>query len=40
MRPYEERCEDLALLKIDPRMDTLREDPRFKVLMQRIGFRS
>jgi TolB-like protein/Flp pilus assembly protein TadD len=36
-RAYEERDEDLALLKVDPRFDGLRADPRFKSLMERVG---
>jgi len=34
---YEERDEDLCLLKIDPRFDNLRGDPRFDSLLCRIG---
>ena len=36
-RAYEERDEDLCLLKIDPRFDSLREDPRFQSLLERVG---
>jgi hypothetical protein len=36
-RAYEERDEDLCLLKIDPRFDSLREDPRFHSLLERVG---
>jgi DNA-binding winged helix-turn-helix (wHTH) protein/tetratricopeptide (TPR) repeat protein len=36
-RAYVERDEDLGLLKIDPRLDNLRADPRFASLLQRVG---
>ena len=34
---YTERDEDLCLLKVDPRLDSLRDDPRFTSLMERVG---
>jgi hypothetical protein len=34
---YEERSPSLALLKADPRWDSLRDDPRFSDLVRRVG---
>lgn len=34
---YEQRSEDLALIKMDPRMDSLRDDARFTSLVKEIG---
>ena len=34
---YEERDEDLCLLKIDPRFNSLHGDPRFESLLRRVG---
>jgi serine/threonine-protein kinase len=35
---FRERCEDLILLKIDPRLGPLRDDPRYVGLLKRYGF--
>jgi eukaryotic-like serine/threonine-protein kinase len=37
-RAYENREWLLALIKIDPRIDSLRDDPRFTEILHRIGF--
>lgn len=39
-RAYKEHDDDLALLKVDPRWDSLRGDPRFMSLLQRVGLPS
>jgi hypothetical protein len=36
-RAYAVRDEDLCLLKVDPRLDSLRADARFKSLLERVG---
>jgi len=42
-RAYEDRCEELLNpeastgLRTDPRLDTLREHPRFKALLKKVG---
>ena len=36
-RACEERDVRLALLKVDPRWDTFRSDPRFGAILKRIG---
>lgn len=35
---YEQRENDIAWLKFDPRFDTLRDDPRFQELIKKVGF--
>lgn len=37
-RAYEERNEWLTWLGVDPKLDSIRSDPRFQNLMQRVGF--
>jgi serine/threonine protein kinase/tetratricopeptide (TPR) repeat protein len=36
-KAFQDRSEDLLLLKVDPRMDSARSDPRYKSLVRRIG---
>jgi DNA-binding winged helix-turn-helix (wHTH) protein/tetratricopeptide (TPR) repeat protein len=39
-KAYAERDEDLCLLKVDPRLDSLREDRRYTSLLIRVGLTS
>jgi len=34
---YDERSIDLVLAKVDPRLDPLRDDPRFQELVKKVG---
>jgi tetratricopeptide (TPR) repeat protein len=36
---YQDRFFDLTLLHVDPRFDEIRGDPRFEILLQRVGLR-
>jgi TolB-like protein/Tfp pilus assembly protein PilF len=39
-KAYEERESFLLFVKVDPRFDTIRDEPRYKVLMNKMGFSS
>ncbi len=38
-KAYEKRQYYIALLKVDPRLDPLRDDPRLQELLRRVGFK-
>ncbi|MFL6227867.1 MAG: protein kinase domain-containing protein, partial [Pyrinomonadaceae bacterium] len=37
-RAYDEQSIDLVLAKVDPRLDPLRDDPRYQELLKKVGF--
>jgi len=36
-KAFEDRCREMVLLKVEPRLDRLRSDPRFKKLLEQVG---
>ena len=36
-RGYEQHSENLVMINVDPKLDSLRDDPRFKCLVRRVG---
>jgi len=39
-KAFEERAFQMQLLQLDPRLESLRDDPRFKELVRKVGFPS
>jgi tetratricopeptide (TPR) repeat protein len=37
-RAYDERSDELVYIKVEPRLDPLRDDPRFQALVRRMNF--
>lgn len=37
-KAYEQRDQKMVFLKVEPKWNNLREDPRFQDLMRRVGF--
>ena len=36
-RCYQERYQPIVVLKVDPRLDFIRSEPRFKALLKKVG---
>jgi uncharacterized protein HemY len=36
-KTYQEHGKDMMLIRVDPRLDGLRSDPRFKGMLERVG---